>query len=331
MPTPAAQTLRQFLQSQPIETDLAAAIEDLAAASRDVSRRVERGPLTGALGSAETANIQGETQKKLDVICNDMLLDHLSSSGHWAGIASEEMDHAQLPAKGKEGNYLCVFDPLDGSSNIDVNGGVGTIFSILPSPSGGQPDDEAFRQSGRKQLAAVFTLYGPATVLVVTTGNGVAGFVLDPDSGDYILTNPAIRLPADTQDFAVNMSNHRHWRPAVQRYVDECLAGTDGPRGKDFNMRWLGAMVGDLYRILLSGGMFFYPHDTRKPEQPGKLRLLYEGNPMGLIVEQAGGAASTGQQRILDIEPEHIHQRCAVFMGSRNEVERIERYHQEAG
>lgn len=330
MPTPTAQTLHQFLSSQPIDSSLAAAIEDLAVASKEVARRVERGPLAGVLGSADTSNIQGETQKKLDVICNDLLLDHLRASGHWAGIASEEMDHAQLPESGKAGEYLCVYDPLDGSSNIDVNGGVGTIFSVLPGPSGvTEPDDEAFRQPGTNQLAAVFTLYGPATVFVVTTGNGVAGFTLDPDSGEYVMTNGDIRVPQDTQDFAVNMSNHRHWQPAVQRYVDECLQGSEGPRGKDFNMRWLGAMVGDLYRILLTGGMFFYPQDMRKPEQPGKLRLLYEGNPMGLIVEQAGGAASDGNQRLLDIVPSKLHQRCAVFMGSRNEVERIERYHQE--
>lgn len=331
MANPAAKPLPEFLRSQPIDDNLQAAIEDLAAATRTVAHRVERGPLSGILGSAETANIQGETQKKLDVICNDLLLEHLSESGHWAGIASEEMDHAQLPVEGKRGDYLCVFDPLDGSSNIDVNGGVGTIFSVLPAPNdAAQPGDEVFRQPGTHQLAAVFVLYGPATVMVVTTGHGVATFALDPDSNEFLLTNADVQLPADTADFAVNMSNHRHWHPPIQRYVDECLQGSDGPRGKDFNMRWLGAMVGDLYRILLDGGIFFYPQDKRKPNQAGKLRLLYEANPMGFIVEQAGGAASNGQERIMGIEPTDLHQRCAVYMGARNEVARIERYYQEA-
>ncbi len=327
----AAQTLPEFLHSKPIDQALRRAIEDLAAATRSVVQRVERGPLTGVLGSANTSNIQGETQKKLDVICNDVLLEHLQSSGHWAGIASEEMDHAQLPDEGCAGDFLCVYDPLDGSSNIDVNGGVGTIFSVLPCPKGtDQPGDEAFRQVGDDQLAAVFTLYGPATVLVLTTGNGVATFALDPDSGEYLLTNSDVQLPADTTEFAVNASNHRRWSQAVQRYVEECLQGTEGPRGKDFNMRYVGAMVADLYRILIQGGIFFYPKDMGKPDQPGKLRLLYEGNPLGFIVEQAGGAATDGTQRLMAINPSGLHQRCAVFMGSRNEVERIGAYHEGA-
>jgi fructose-1,6-bisphosphatase I len=328
----AAQTLPEFLRTQPIDQALREAIQDLAAATRTVAHRVERGPLTGVLGSADTSNIQGETQKKLDVICNDLLLEHLQTSGHWAGIASEEMDHAQLPHKGCAGEFLCVYDPLDGSSNIDVNGGVGTIFSVLPNPAGtNQPDDETFRQVGDNQRAAIFTLYGPATVLVLTTGHGVATFALDPDGGEYLLTNGDVRLPADTSDFAVNVSNHRRWSQAVQRYVDECLQGTDGPREKDFNMRYVGAMVADMYRILLQGGIFFYPKDMGKPQQPGKLRLLYEGNPMGFIVEQAGGAASDGTQRLMAIDPADLHQRCAVFMGSRREVERIEDYHRQMG
>jgi len=330
MANAAVQTLPEFLRSQPISDALREAITDLAAATRTVAYRVERGPLTGVLGSADTSNIQGETQKKLDVICNNLLLEHLQASGHWAGIASEEMDHPQRPNSGCAGDFLCVYDPLDGSSNIDVNGGVGTIFSVFPCPPGTtQPGDEAFKQAGDNQLAAVFTLYGPATVLVVTTGNGVATFALDPDSGEYLLTNSDVQMPADTSDFAVNVSNHRRWSGPVQRYVNECLQGTEGLRGKDFNMRYVGAMVADLYRILLQGGVFFYPKDMGKPDQPGKLRLLYEGNPMGFIVEQAGGAAIDGTQRLMAINPSGLHQRCAVFMGSRNEVERIGAYHKE--
>ncbi len=328
-------TLRQFLLKQQGDDSkqpkLTAAMEDIAQATRKIAYLVSRGALGGALGSADTANVQGETQKKLDIISNEVLLESLTWSGNWAGLASEEMDHA-LPARpGTEGGpYLCLFDPLDGSSNIDINGSIGTIFSILRCPEGvSEPGDKDFLQPGSTQVAAGFVLYGPATVMVLTTGNGVNEFTLDTGSGDYLLTRPAMQLAADTNDFTVNMSNQRYWAAPMQRYVDECMQGTDSPRGLHFNMRYVGSMVADVYRVLINGGIFLYPWDSKDKDKPGKLRLLYEANPMSFIIEQAGGASSTGLERIMDIQPEQLHQRCPVVLGSKNEVERVVTYHRE--
>lgn len=328
-------TLRQHLLDEQAHDEtlvnFAAPMEDIAQATRKIAYLVSRGALGGALGSADTANIQGETQKKLDVISNTLMLESLEWSGHWAALASEEMDDAQpIPARYKPGRFLCLFDPLDGSSNIDINGSVGTIFSILACPEGvDKPGNEHFLQPGTAQLAAGFTLYGPATMLVLTIGRGTHGYTLDTGSGEYLLTHPDLRVPADTKDFTVNMSNRRYWSAPMRRYVDECMQGTDSPRGVHFNMRWVGSMVADVYRVLISGGIFMYPWDSKNPDQPGKLRLMYEANPMSFLVEQAGGGATTGTQRIMDIRPDNLHQRCPVVLGSRNEVERVVNYHRE--
>lgn len=328
-------TLRQYLlQEQARNTGLvnfAALMEDIAQATRKIGYLVSRGALGGALGSADTANVQGETQKKLDVISNQIMLESLEWSGHWAALASEEMDDAHpIPARYKPGRFLCLFDPLDGSSNIDINGSVGTIFSILACPEGvDKPGNEHFLQPGTQQLAAGFALYGPATLLVLTIGRGVHGFTLDRGSSEYLLTHPGLQIPVDTKDFTVNMANRRYWAAPMRRYVDECMAGTDSPRGVHFNMRWVGSMVADVYRVLSSGGIFMYPWDSKDPKKPGKLRLMYEANPMSFLIEQAGGASSTGLERIMAIRPEHLHQRCPVVLGSKHEVERVVAYHRE--
>ena len=249
-------------------------------------------------------------------------------------MASEEMDNAyQIPGKYPKGAYLLVFDPLDGSSNIDVNVSVGTIFSVLrcPDRNGAEGDlgEEAFLQPGTEQVAAGYAIYGPQTMLMLTLGDGVKGFTLDRELGSFVLTHDNIKVPEATKEFAINMSNQRHWEAPVQRYVSELLAGEAGPLGKNYNMRWVAAMVADVHRILTRGGVFMYPRDSREPEKPGKLRLMYEANPMSMIIEQAGGVATDGNQRILDIQPTSLHQRVAVFLGSKEEVLRISAYHRE--
>jgi fructose-1,6-bisphosphatase I/sedoheptulose-1,7-bisphosphatase len=256
-------------------------------------------------------------------------------AGHLAGMASEEMDHpCQIPAQYPRGKYLLVFDPLDGSSNIDVNVSVGSIFSVLRAPkevteSGRDVTEADFLQPGATQVAAGYALYGPTTMLVLTVGNGAAGFTLDPNLGEFMLTHPKLQVPADTQEFAINASNSRFWEAPIKRYVDECLAGKSGVRGKDFNMRWIASMVAEAHRILMRGGVFMYPRDNKDPSKAGRLRLLYEANPIGMIMEQAGGRASTGREPMLSVKPEGLHQRIGLVFGSKNEVERIERYHHE--
>jgi fructose-1,6-bisphosphatase I/sedoheptulose-1,7-bisphosphatase len=320
--------------------DFNALILDVALACKAIARAVAFGELGGMLGNhaAEaggSVNVQGETQKKLDVISNQYFTRMNEWGGHLAGMASEEMDDAyQIPAQHPRGNYLLVFDPLDGSSNIDVNVSVGSIFSILRAPqdvidSGRDVTDADFFQPGASQAAAGYALYGPTTMLVLSVGNGVAGFTLDPMLGEFMLTHPNLQVPADTQEFAINASNSRFWEPPVKRYVDECLAGKTGPRGKDFNMRWIASMVAEAHRILMRGGVFLYPRDSKDPSKPGRLRLLYEANPVGFIMEQAGGRASTGHQPMLGVQPTSLHQRIGLVFGSKNEVERIERYHAE--
>jgi fructose-1,6-bisphosphatase I len=328
-------SLRQFLLAEherhPDAPRITAAMEDIAQATRKISHLVSRGQLGGMLGSAGTANVQGETQKRLDVIANDVMLESLASSDHWIGLASEEMEHSLAVATESERGYLCLFDPLDGSSNIDINGSIGTIFSILRCPTAARrPQDHHFLQPGTEQVAAGFTLYGPATVLVLTTGHGVNGFTLDRGTGEYLLTRADMRIPEDTEDFSVNMSNRGYWATPMRDYVDECMRGSEGERGKHFNMRWVGSMVADVYRVLCQGGIFLYPWDSRDPGKPGKLRLMYEANPMSFIVEQAGGASSTGLQRILDIQPKALHERCPVALGSRHEVQRVVACHRSA-
>ena len=312
-----------------IPSQLRLLIEVVARACKSVSQAVNKGALGGVLGSAETENVQGEMQKKLDIIANEVLIDANEWGGHLAGMASEEMEVIYVvPNRYPQGEYLLLFDPLDGSSNIEVNVSIGTIFSVLRMPEDDRGVDEGdFLQPGRQQVAAGYCVYGPQTTLVLTVGDGVAMFTLDREQGSFVLTQEDVRIPEDTQEFAINMSNMRHWDAPVRRYIDECLAGKEGPRGKEFNMRWVASMVADVHRILTRGGIFMYPWDKREPEKPGKLRLMYEANPMGWLVEQAGGAATNGKQRILDIQPQKLHERVSVILGSKNEVERVTSYH----
>ncbi|WP_217477590.1 class 1 fructose-bisphosphatase [Stutzerimonas stutzeri] len=331
-------TLSRYLieqtRSNNTPADLRFLIEVVARACKEISHAVSKGALGGVLGATETENIQGEVQKKLDVLSNEILLEANEWGGHLAGMASEEMDNAyQIPGKYPKGAYLLVFDPLDGSSNIDVNVSVGTIFSVLRCPGEcfTQNDalgEEAFLQPGTKQVAAGYAIYGPQTMLILTLGNGVMGFTLDRELGSFVLTHENLRVPESTAEFAINMSNQRHWEAPVQRYVGELLAGTEGPLTKNYNMRWIASMVADVHRILTRGGIFMYPRDSREPGKAGKLRLMYEANPMSFIIEQAGGAATNGTQRILDIQPDSLHQRVPVFLGSKEEVERVTGYHQ---
>ena len=309
--------------------DLNALLLNVALACKAIARSVASGKLGGVIGDVGRENVQGEAQKKLDVVANNLFLRATEWGGQLAGLVSEEMDApSPIPQGYPCGKYLLVFDPLDGSSNIDVNVTVGSIFSILRAPKPGTPAAvEDFLQPGARQVAAGYALYGPSTMLVLTVGNGVHGFTLDPLLGEFILTHRDIRIPVQTQEFAINASNSRFWEPAVKRYVDECLAGTTGPRGKDFNMRWIASLVAEAHRILVRGGVFMYPRDMRDPTKPGRLRLLYEANPVAFIVEQAGGLATTGHERILDIEPETLHQRVPFMFGSREEVELIDDYH----
>ncbi|WER44933.1 class 1 fructose-bisphosphatase [Cupriavidus sp. WKF15] len=315
-----------------IQPELRLLIEVVARACKAISNSVNKGALAGVLGSAGTGNVQGETQQKLDVIANEVLLDANEWGGHLAAMASEEMESFyEIPNRYPKGEYLLMFDPLDGSSNIDVNVSIGTIFSVLHMPKPGQTVTEAdFLQPGTHQVAAGYAVYGPQTTLVLTVGNGVHVFTLDREAGSFVLTQSDVQIPEDTKEFAINMSNMRHWAPPVRKYIDECLAGEEGPRGKNFNMRWIASMVADVHRILTRGGIFMYPWDKREPQKAGKLRLMYEANPMAMLVEQAGGAATNGHIRILDVQPEKLHQRVSVILGSKNEVERVTRYHHEA-
>jgi fructose-1,6-bisphosphatase I / sedoheptulose-1,7-bisphosphatase len=311
--------------------DFSGLLNAVATAVKIISNQVSRGALIGALGSAGMENVQGEEQKKLDRISNEVMIGETEWTGHLAAMASEEMEdiHPVLAA-GRRGKYLLVFDPLDGSGNIDVNISVGTIFSILRSPDpGAEPRVEHFLQPGAAQVCAGFALYGPSTMLILTTGDGVDGFTLDRDIGAFVLTHPQLRIPGDCAEFAINASNERFWEPPVRRYIQECLAGSTGPRGRDFNMRWIASLVAETYRILVRGGVFLYPKDSKEPAKPGRLRLLYECNPISFIVEQAGGAASTGRERVMELQPAGLHQRVPLIFGSRNEVERIERYHRD--
>jgi fructose-1,6-bisphosphatase I/sedoheptulose-1,7-bisphosphatase len=311
--------------------DFSGLLHAVATAVKIISNQVSRGALAGALGSAGVENVQGEVQKKLDLISNEVMIGETEWTGHLAAMASEEMEDIHpIPATGRRGKYLLVFDPLDGSSNIDANISVGTIFSILRSPDpGAEPRAEHFLQPGAAQVCAGFALYGPSTMLILTTGDGVDGFTLDRDIGAFVLTHPQLRIPEDCGEFAINASNERFWEPPVRRYIQECLAGRTGPRGQDFNMRWIASLVAETYRILTRGGVFLYPKDSKEPARPGRLRLLYECNPISFIVEQAGGGASAGHERVMDIQPTSLHQRVPLIFGSSNEVDRIERYHRD--
>lgn len=328
-------TLTQFLIEQQrkglMGADLRLLIEVVARAVKAIAVNVSKGALAGVLGEAGSDNVQGEAQKKLDVIANDILIQANEWGGHLAAMASEEVEEIQpISSDYPKGGYLLLFDPLDGSSNIDVNISVGTIFSVLRSPESAQPATEAdFMQPGTAQVAAGYSVYGPSTQLILTVGDGVHGFTLDREMGSFIYTNPYMTIPEETREYAINGSNERFWEAPIQRYVNELKAGAEGPRGKDFNTRWVASMVADVHRILTRGGIFMYPLDSKMKDKGGKLRLMYEANPMALIVEAAGGAATTGRERILDIQPTKLHQRVPVVLGSKSEVERVTRYHLE--
>ena len=312
-----------------IPAQLRLLLEVVARACKGISQAVNKGALGGVLGSAGSANVQGEVQKKLDIIANEVLIEANEWGGHLAAMASEELDGIYaVPNRYPQGEYLLLFDPLDGSSNIDVNVSIGTIFSVLKKPEAGSAVTEKdFLQAGHFQVAAGYCIYGPQTTLVLTVGQGVAMFTLDREQGSFVLTQENVQIPPETKEFAINMSNMRHWDEPVRRYIDECLQGKEGPRGKDFNMRWIASMVADVHRILTRGGLFMYPWDKREPNKAGKLRLMYEANPMSWLVEQAGGAATNARQRILDLQPSQLHERVSVVLGSKHEVERVTAYH----
>ncbi len=314
-----------------IDDDLRLLVEVVARACKAISAYVNKGALGNILGSADSTNVQGEVQKKLDILSNEILLDATEWGGHLAGLASEEMDEPySIPKQYPRGKYLLVFDPLDGSSNIDVNISVGTIFSVLEHVGDNQDvTEQSFLQPGYKQVMAGYTVYGPSTQMVLTMGHGVDAFTLHKELGTFMLTKKGMTIPEDTQEYAINMSYQRHWYPPMKRYVDELLAGETGPRGKNFNMRWVASMVADVHRLLTRGGIFIYPRDQRDPSSLGRLRLLYEANPMSFIVEQAGGMSTNGLIRLLEVEPQTLHERVAVFLGSKNEIEIVTRYHQE--
>ena len=327
-------SLTQYLVEQQrehghIPSQLRLLLEIVARACKSIAISVNKGALGEVLGTAATQNVQGEIQKKLDVISNEVLIEANEWGGHLAAMASEEMDSIHVvPNRYPQGEYLLLFDPLDGSSNIDVNVSIGTIFSVLRKVGHTRGvSEEDFLQPGKQQAAAGYCVYGPQTVLVLTVGAGVAMFTLDRETGSWVLTQSEVTIPEDTKEFAINMSNMRHWAAPVKRYIDECLAGKEGPRGKDFNMRWVASMVADVHRIMTRGGVFLYPWDQREPDKPGKLRLLYEANPMAFLIEQAGGAATNGRQRIMDIGPTKLHERVSVVLGSKNEVQRVTDYH----
>ncbi len=336
MPAPSAglQTLsarlsRDVLAGR-VSPGLAVVIAAVAASTQRIAALVGKGGLVDILGSAGQENVQGEVQKKLDVISNEMMIDGLASTGHLAALASEEMDH-HLPVPGPQAaeRYLALFDPLDGSSNIDINAPIGTIFSLLPAPSG-EVSDASFLQPGSRQVAAGYAVYGPSTQLVLTWGHGADLYTLNRENGEYVLTGQAIAVPRETSEYAINASNQRFWEVPVQRYVAECQAGATGPRGRDFNMRWNGSMVSDVHRVLSRGGVFLYPRDNKLPRKAGRLRLMYEANPMAMLIREAGGLATDGALPLLDIVPTELHQRVPVVLGSAEEVERVARYHAEA-
>jgi len=327
-------TLSKFLIQQLSEiegaSDLGALLIDVAAAVKAISAMTAKGALGGYLGKIGSTNVQGETQQKLDVLADEVLLKGCEWGGLVAGMASEEREEPYpIPAEFTRGRYLLVFDPLDGSSNTDVNVTVGTIFSVLRYDKREAPTTADYLQPGRQQVAAGYATYGPSTMLVITVGKGTHGFTLDREIGNFILTHESMQIPADTSEFAINTSNARFWEPPVHRYVTECQAGRTGDRGRDFNMRWIASMVAEVHRILIRGGVFMYPKDSKDPTKPGRLRLMYEANPVAMLTEQAGGGAITGYERVLDVTPTSLHQRVPLILGSRNEVERIKRYHAE--
>lgn len=315
--------LAQHLQGEHADA-LTSIVGNIEQAIKKIAIAIDEGAIAGNMGSLASENVQGEVQKTLDVMTDDIFVEAVQASGYIAGMVSEEVIEP-IKASAKKGGYLLCFDPLDGSSNVNVNISVGTIFSVLKA-NNSQPELNDFLQAGTQQICAGYASYGTSTMLVLTTGNGVNGFTLDKTANQFVLTHPNMQIPKDTTEFAINMSNYRFWQEPVQRYIDECLQGTEGDRDKDFNMRWVASMVAEVHRILVRGGVFMYPSDAKA--KMGKLRLMYEANPMSFIVEQAGGASITGLQRVMEVTPTGIHQRVPVMLGSKNEIDRIASYHQ---
>jgi fructose-1,6-bisphosphatase I/sedoheptulose-1,7-bisphosphatase len=332
----APRTLTRFLieeqRRHPQATgNFTALVNDVRLACKRIATLIGKGALSGALGDVDTVNVQGETQKRLDVLTNDIFIRTNEWGGQLAGMVSEEMEAPYaIPAEYPRGQYLLLFDPLDGSSNVDVNMAVGSIFSVLRCPEGvTEPCEEHFLQPGTEQVCAGYAIYGPSTMLVLSMGRGVHGFTLDREIGEFMLTHPDLRIPESASEFAINASNSRHWEAAIKRYVRECQDGSNGPRGRDFNMRWVAALVAEAHRILMRGGVYMYPRDRKDLTKAGRLRLLYEANPIGFLIEQAGGRASTGREPVLSVKPESLHQRIGFVFGASTEVERIERCHRE--
>lgn len=331
-------TLSSFLENAAHEGQIPAGlitlIESVAGACSSIATAVERGVFDGASGNALSENVHGEAQKKLDVVSNDIMISTVESVSCLRGLASEELEAVQVIRHEHAANtseYLLLFDPLDGSSNLEINGIVGSIFSVLAAPvSDALLDERHFLQPGVKQVCSGYAIYGATTMFVLTTGHGVDGFTFDSESASFVLTHPQIQIPEDTREFAINMSNERYWEEPVRRYVSECVAGAAGPRQTNFNMRWIASMVAEVHRILMRGGVFLYPRDNKNPQLAGRLRLTYEANPMSFIVEQAGGMSTTGQIPIMEVQPKDVHQRVPVILGSKLEVERLLRYHDEA-
>jgi fructose-1,6-bisphosphatase I/sedoheptulose-1,7-bisphosphatase len=326
-------SLEIFLQNTHTSESLATLLCAIAEASQAISALTENGAIENKdgesiYGKLNSENVQGETQATLDVICDEIFTAHLAETGLVAGMVSEEVDlPITVKNKTNKAEFLVFFDPLDGSSNVDVNVSIGSIFSVFKAPNKTDLSEADYLIAGKQQVAAGYAIYGPCTMLVITTGHGTHGFTLNRASKQFLLTHPDMQVPADTKEYAINSSNQRFWESPIKRYITECKSGAAGRREKDFNMRWIGSMVADIHRILTRGGIYLYPKDSKDSAKPGRLRLMYEANPMAMLVEQAGGAASTGRVRMLDLPPEHIHQRIPIIIGSKNEVEHIERYH----
>ncbi len=327
-------TLSKFLIEQlrgdDALSDLSALLVDVAAAVKSISAMTSRGTLGGHLDATDIRDGQATTRERFNELANEAILNQCQWGGLVAGMVSEELEKPYaIPKEYPRGKYLLAFDPMDGSWNIDVNVAVGSIFSVLRYEGKTAPDVKAYLHKGREQVAAGYALYGPYTMLVLTVGRGTHGFTLDREVGNFVLTHEDMRIPAETSSFAINVSNSRFWEPPVHRYVEECKAGISGIREHDFNMRWVASIVGEVHRILLRGGVFLYPRDLKDPARDGRYRLVYEANAMSMLVEQAGGRASSGRQNILDLQPADLHHRTPVILGSRDEVERIERYHRD--
>ena len=325
--------LENFLTKSTAEFSYGKALKKLilvmANASIELAQLLSKGSLTGEAAKLDSLNVQGEYQMQLDVISNDIYVKALNESKVVAGIVSEELADAVIwPGSAEKHQFLVNFDPLDGSSNLMVNGIVGSIFSILPVPISGVSNASAFLQAGNAQLAALYVIYGTSTMLVISIGNGTHAFTLDQSTNNFMLTHADIKINAQTNEFAINASNERFWEPPIKRYVAECINGRAGIRARDFNMRWMASMVADVHRILMRSGVFLYPKDTKLPSKMGRLRLLYEANPMSMLVEQADGKSTNGLVRLMDVEPTDIHQRVPVILGSEEEVTLIAHYHQ---